>query len=299
MSKLLLNEAPLVVQPTLAVKLGLNEALVLQQIHYWATMKLNLKDGYYWVYNTYEDWGNQFPFMSKSTIGRVLRNLEKNKVIVVGNYNKLSFDKTKWYRIDYNELNKYESSASNDGFVEPVIDVPKCNNDDVNLVSSTTSERVNNTIDYTKTSTDIKPIVEPKATTIKPNDAIIKEVFDYLNKMTGKRFKASTQSNYSKVNARLNEGYTLSDIKYVIDNKCKQWLNTDMQNYLRPDTLFRVSNFESYINEPPYVPKQKSISNMQAAANIMQLAQDEERRITNEQKRYIESNGDDKGLLPW
>lgn len=152
----------------------------------------------------------------------------------------------------------------------------------------------------TKSSNTLKPIVEPKATTIKPNDAIIKEVFDHLNKMTGKRFKASTQSNYSKVNARLNEGYTLSDIKYVIDNKCKQWLHDNhMNNFLRPSTLFAPNNFESYINEPPYVPKQKSISNMQAAANIMQLAQDEERRITNEQKRYIESNGDDKGLLPW
>ena len=292
MSKLLLNEAPLVVQPTLAVKLGLNEALVLQQIHYWATMKLNLKDGYYWVYNTYEDWANQFPFMSKSTIGRVLRNLEKNKVIVVGNYNKLSFDKTKWYRIDYNELKKYESSASNDGFVEPVSDVPKYNHDDAKLVSSTTSERVNNTIDYTKTSTDIKDIVEPKAQQPSP----IPKIIEYLNTVANKKFKPNTSATTKLLNARLSDGYTLQEIKYVIDNKTAEWLNTDMQKYLRPETLFNATKFESYVNEPPYKPKKSQMDTIQDIMN-MSFEQREVERIEQERNHAIDS--DDTNLLPW
>ena len=35
MSRLLINENPLQVLPTLAVKIGLNEAMILQQMHYW------------------------------------------------------------------------------------------------------------------------------------------------------------------------------------------------------------------------------------------------------------------------
>lgn len=292
MSKLLLNEAPLVVQPTLAVKLGLNEALVLQQIHYWATMKLNLKDGYYWVYNTYEDWTNQFPFMSKSTIGRVLRNLEKNKVIVVGNYNKLSFDKTKWYRIDYNELKKYESNTSNDGFVEPVNDIPKSNHDDAKLVSSTTSEWVNNTIDYTKTSTDIKDIVEPKAQQPSP----IPKIIEYLNTAANKKFKPNTSATKKLLNARLSDGYTLQEIKYVIDNKTAEWLNTDMQKYLRPETLFNATKFESYVNEPPYKPKKTQMDTVQDIMN-MSFEQREVERIEQERNHAIDS--DDTNILPW
>ena len=38
MSKLLLNEQPLLIMPTLASKIGLNESIVLQQIHYWNTI---------------------------------------------------------------------------------------------------------------------------------------------------------------------------------------------------------------------------------------------------------------------
>ncbi|SDN86290.1 hypothetical protein SAMN05443253_12225 [Bacillus sp. OK048] len=35
MSRLLINEGPVKIIPSLATKIGLNEAVVLQQIHYW------------------------------------------------------------------------------------------------------------------------------------------------------------------------------------------------------------------------------------------------------------------------
>ncbi|MDQ1000403.1 hypothetical protein QFZ28_000803 [Neobacillus niacini] len=38
MSTLLINEAPLMIVPSLAVKIGMNEAVVLQQIHYWLSI---------------------------------------------------------------------------------------------------------------------------------------------------------------------------------------------------------------------------------------------------------------------
>ena len=113
-SKLLLNEQPLLIMPQLATKIGLNESIVLQQIHYWNEInrkaKNNYKDGHYWTFNSYTDWEKQFPFWSTSTIHRTIKRLEKMKLVVTGNYNKLKIDRTKWYRIDYDVLQALETS---------------------------------------------------------------------------------------------------------------------------------------------------------------------------------------------
>jgi len=104
MSKLLINENPILVLPTLAKKIGLNEALFIQQLHYWLADSKHTYDGYQWVYNTYEDWHRQFPFWSTSTIRRIIGKLEREGLIISGNYNRFKMDKTKWYRINYEYL---------------------------------------------------------------------------------------------------------------------------------------------------------------------------------------------------
>lgn len=97
----MLDDKPLIVLPSLAGKIGLNESIILQQLHYWLTESKNVRDGEKWVYNTYEDWQKQFPFWSVSTIRRTITKLENIKLIIIGNYNKLKIDNTKWYRINY------------------------------------------------------------------------------------------------------------------------------------------------------------------------------------------------------
>lgn len=81
-------------------------------------------------------------------------------------------------------------------------------------------------------------------------DTEASEVIVYLNAKTGSAYKASSKANISVIRARLNDGYTVEDCKRVIDTKAGQWLNNpDMVKYLRPETLFRPSKFESYLNE--------------------------------------------------
>lgn len=101
---LLINEPPLQVLPTLATKIGLNNAIVVQQVHYWLRISSNNRDGYTWVYKSIEEWADEFPFYSKRTIQRIIAELESKEILVVGNFNKLKFDRTKWYRIDYEKL---------------------------------------------------------------------------------------------------------------------------------------------------------------------------------------------------
>lgn len=147
MNKLLLDEHPLQLLPSLATLIGLNEAIVLQQVHYWLTHKQNTKqsfiDGHYWVYNTYEQWHEQFPFWSIMTIRRIFTALEKKNLLIAGNYNRKGFDKTKWYTINYETLKKIVS-VQNEHTV--------CSNcSDVTVQSEQT-----NTIEYmTETSSKI------------------------------------------------------------------------------------------------------------------------------------------------
>ena len=111
---ILFNQVPLLVNVDLACILGVNESIVLQQVHYWVEKnkkdRRNSRDGFTWTYNTYKEWKEQFPFWSDSTIKRIFSKLEKMGVLVSAKYNKKSFDRTKWYRIDYEILNELLSS---------------------------------------------------------------------------------------------------------------------------------------------------------------------------------------------
>lgn len=113
MSKLLMNEVPLMVQPSLAKKVGLNEALFLQQLHYWLERSTKVINERRWIYNSVGAWQKQFSFWSVSTIKRIIASLEKRKLIISGNFNSFSMDRTKWYTIDYDELDKLEDDKNN------------------------------------------------------------------------------------------------------------------------------------------------------------------------------------------
>lgn len=74
-------------------------------------------------------------------------------------------------------------------------------------------------------------------------------IIKYLNEKTGKRFRP-VASNLKFINARLDEGYTIDDLKYVIDVKVADNKAGRFENlYLRPETLFNATKFQSYVNQ--------------------------------------------------
>ena len=82
------------------------------------------------------------------------------------------------------------------------------------------------------------------------------EIVQYLNQKTGKNFKHTSKVTQRHIRARLAEGFTVSDFKQVIDNKCNDWLRDQkMKEYLRPETLFGTK-FESYLNSKTTTTKQ-------------------------------------------
>ncbi len=100
---LLLKVKPLVVSPVLACRIGLNEAIVLQQICYWLeeTNSGVEHGGKRWVYNSINAWNEQFPWWTGKTIQRTVSSLKRSGLIYVEQLKKKQHDQTNYYAINY------------------------------------------------------------------------------------------------------------------------------------------------------------------------------------------------------
>lgn len=101
-SSLLIDENPVLFQPSLARILGVPGAIVTQQLHFLLNLPRSGKmiDGERWIYNTYEDWQrDHFPFWSIRTIQRTFLLLEKGFVIETKQPEK-RHSRRKYYRLN-------------------------------------------------------------------------------------------------------------------------------------------------------------------------------------------------------
>lgn len=89
-----------------AVCYGVDEAIIINHLRYWILYnKRNDKhfyDNKYWTYNSINALTSCFPFWSIDQIRRIIASLIKQDVIITGNYNKLAYDRTKWYAFSDN-----------------------------------------------------------------------------------------------------------------------------------------------------------------------------------------------------
>ncbi|HHE3556598.1 hypothetical protein [Pasteurella multocida] len=108
--KLLIDDQPLQVLPELAKAIGLNEAIFVQQLHYFLNISKHKYEDRIWIYNTIDEWCEIFPFWSKKTIQRTIKRLEEMGLILSTNkLNKMKMDKTKWYSIAYEKIEELTS----------------------------------------------------------------------------------------------------------------------------------------------------------------------------------------------
>ena len=209
---LLIQEPPLQVLPSLAKAIGLNEAIVLQQIHYWLQKSSNVKDGHKWIYNSMPNWQKQFDFWSLPTVKRVFRSLEKQDLIITANYNKAGFDKTKWYRINYEKL-QHMSRRSDQN--------------DTTMVSNWTDGSDQNDTTYTNRLPETTTETTTEISSDKPDDhlsenfeAIWKE---YPNK-AGKKEAFKHYKKWRKESKEHTDEYLMGKLKaYKQDLAANQW----------------------------------------------------------------------------
>ncbi|HCR1907259.1 TPA: conserved phage C-terminal domain-containing protein [Enterobacter asburiae] len=259
---LLMPSRPIVINPDLAYSIGLNEAIALQQVNYWlkeTTSGLE-RDGVRWIYNTNEQWLEQFPFWSESTLKRTFTRLKNLGVLKVEQLNKSQRDMTNYYTINYesellDEVKVTKSKSSKctlpSGQNEPM--------EEVKVKRSTGSKRTalirSNCTDVltentTENTTDIKNPICPVAR--QPDGDVLitdqaKQVLTHLNQVTSSRYQVSTTS-LQNIRARIGEGYTVEELSLVVDYCNAKWSeDLTMSAYLRPQTLFQPTKFPGYL----------------------------------------------------
>ena len=259
---LLMPSRPIVINPDLAFSIGLNEAIALQQVNYWlkeTTSGLE-RDGVRWIYNTNEQWLEQFPFWSESTLKRTFTRLKQLGVLKVEQLNKSQRDMTNYYTINYesellDEVKVTKSKSSKctlpSGQNEPMEEVKverSIGSKRTALIRSNCTDVL--TENTTENTTDIKNPICPVAS--QPDrDVLItdqaKQVLTHLNQVTSSRYQVSTTS-LQNIRARIGEGYTVDELLRVVDYCNAKWSeDLTMAAYLRPQTLFQPSNFPGYL----------------------------------------------------
>jgi len=262
-SRLLYDERPLVVIPELAKLLatqkgfdGLQEALVLQQIHYWAITNQragrNEREGFFWTYNTFKDWNEQFPFWSLATIKRIFARLEKTGFLISGRYNKSNINRTKWYRVNHEAISLLAQSELSIGST--------CDNgtaqpdplDSVNLTPSgqaqvTNEKKVPEITHRLTTESNNREV--PSSSKKKPAPQLhSRPIFAEIQKEFGYPEKTEKDPipNYGKeakaIDRMLKRGYSEAEILAAWQKKVRArgefvsmvWVNEDMGKPERP-----------------------------------------------------------------
>ena len=261
---LLMPSRPIVINPDLAYSIGLNEAIALQQVNYWLqeTNSGLERDGVRWIYNTTEQWLEQFPFWSESTLKRTFTRLKSLGVLKVEQLNKSQRDMTNYYTINYESelLDEVKVTKSK----KSKCAVPSGQNDtmeEVNVKRSIRSKRTavirsnwhddltENTTESTTeiTGKDSCPVA-PQPDQTDPAALVLDHFNQVTNSTYGKGGRTKTTLGY--IRGRLAEDYSPEDLMLVVDYLNEKWAqDPKMSDYLRPKTLFAPENCVEYFDK--------------------------------------------------
>lgn len=86
-----------------ALKYGVDEAIMLHHLCFWIEKnranERHLYEGRYWTYCSAKGFREIFPFWSEGQIRRILKSLQEQGAIIVGNWNDTQYDRTAWYAL--------------------------------------------------------------------------------------------------------------------------------------------------------------------------------------------------------
>ncbi|MBA3570820.1 MAG: hypothetical protein H0W34_02345 [Pyrinomonadaceae bacterium] len=169
----LMDEPPINFYPSLAVALGVNEAIIFQQLHFLlgvtekAKNKYNLVEGRWWVYNSYKEWqANYFPWLHEGTIKRLFLVLEERGLVLSIQSVKNPSDRRKWYAIDYEAWEHLETTiGTNCSHGSSEQNVPVVGTNCSHGYSETTSEITETTTPAEKSNVDFSSGESPETET--------------------------------------------------------------------------------------------------------------------------------------
>lgn len=204
-------------------------AALLNQMIYWSD-RTSRKDGYF--YKSYNEWYEEL-HLTEYQVRRATKKL-KSFGFVDTALKKANGAPTLHYKVDTKEVSEWIlKKLKNGNLRNSRMDSEETQESLTEITTEITTETTNNNISSGNPTVSRIPY---------------KEIVDYLNEKTGKNFKHKTAKTRKFIEARWNQDFRLDDFKKVIDVKSDEWLNTDSDKYLRPETLFGTK-FEGYLNQ--------------------------------------------------
>lgn len=264
---LLLPSRPLIVLSDLAERIGLNEAIVLQQIQYWLTETNSgiEHEGRRWVYNSIREWHKQFKFWNEKTVSRTFTSLEKQGLITGEKLSKDKRDQTKYYAINYAHAALDDAEIINNSIgtncptplgqnvqmqkdkVTPCKGTKAGDSIGTNCPNVLTEITTKSTQEITSDKNTVGSSAAPTDPEVEITDQAI-QVLKHLNLVTSSRHQ-NCKSSLENIRGRLRDGFTTDELILVVDFSVERWgSNLDMAPNLNPTTLFRPGKFPTYLS---------------------------------------------------
>lgn len=87
----------------IAKEYGIESAIILKHLSFWIQKNMACEkhcfNGIYWTYSSVKAFRELFPYMGEKQIRNNIDKLKKAGLIIVGEFNKSAYDRTKWYAI--------------------------------------------------------------------------------------------------------------------------------------------------------------------------------------------------------
>ncbi len=104
----------------IAEDVGVNAAILYQNISFWIDKnqanEKHYEEGRYWTYNSVAAFKRLFPYLGEKAIRGALKKLIDNDYLIAGTFNKISYDRTRWYALGTRMVTDLPKRAN--GFVE-------------------------------------------------------------------------------------------------------------------------------------------------------------------------------------
>lgn len=177
----------------------------------------------------------------KAEEASLLEETEKKKILSKATQNTL---KTLREKTISNKI--YGPTIEDNGLLEEIVDKLRLEVGDIEIDKSSLNAIVKNIM----------------------RELAVDKVLMYLNEVTGSSYKLETTSHRTKILSQIEKGHKINDFYKIIDVKSKQWLKTDMAQYLRPSTLFGPK-MDEYLAQPAAViaPQNQPNQNQESIPN--------------------------------
>ena len=210
----------------IAMKYGIQPAIILNNLYFWIEKnRANEKhfyDGYYWTYNSMKAFSELFPYMTERQIDYAIKKLVESGLVIKGNYNKSSYDRTCWYAITkagYSILQNCEMDKTNKEYSIS----QNCEMDKTNLSNG------NDTI--------VKPIPDINTDSKQINE----EKENYKEKENEFSLQKNISISTKKRNEK-NQEYELIELKRVKEKVEHVTENVPLKNKILSFLNFRIKN---------------------------------------------------------